>query len=86
MTSCCSTNPAFAGACKAQDLHLESCRVQCGRFGLILNIGVGILGAMLAGFLYGLLGLTTFGWTGALVAAVVGPLVLFLPVGMFERS
>jgi uncharacterized membrane protein YeaQ/YmgE (transglycosylase-associated protein family) len=57
-----------------------------GRFGLILNIGIGILGAMLAGFLYGLLGLTTFGWTGALVAAVVGPLVLFLLVGMFKRS
>jgi uncharacterized membrane protein YeaQ/YmgE (transglycosylase-associated protein family) len=57
-----------------------------GRIGLILNIGVGILGAMLAGFLYGLLGLTTVGWTGALVATVVGPLVRFLLVGMFKRS
>jgi len=45
-------------------------------FGLLSNIVVGCVGAVLGGFLFNLLGLTGFGIIGSLVMALVGALVL----------
>jgi len=45
-------------------------------FGLLGNIVVGCVGAVLGGFLFNLLGLTGFGIIGSLVTALVGALVL----------
>lgn len=45
-------------------------------FGILGNIIVGIVGALLGGFLFKLLGLSTTGKLGELICAFVGALVL----------
>ena len=45
-------------------------------FGIVGNIIVGIIGALLGGFLFRLLGLSTTGKMGELICAFVGAIVL----------
>lgn len=49
--------------------------------GLITNLVVGVIGAYLGAFLFRLLGLTSTGFVGALVVAVIGSVVLLAIVG-----
>jgi uncharacterized membrane protein YeaQ/YmgE (transglycosylase-associated protein family) len=49
-----------------------------GGFGLLGDLVVGVIGAMLGGFLFRLLGLTASGLIGELVTATVGAIVLLL--------
>lgn len=44
--------------------------------GILLNIVLGIIGAAIASFLFGLLGVSFGGWLGYLVAGVVGACIL----------
>lgn len=54
--------------------------------GLLLNIVIGIVGAVLGGFLFGLLGLGSTGILGSLITSVVGAVVLLLIVSLFTRK
>jgi uncharacterized membrane protein YeaQ/YmgE (transglycosylase-associated protein family) len=47
-----------------------------GGFGLVGDLIVGVIGAMLGGLLFWLLGLTANGLVGSLVVATVGAIVL----------
>ncbi|MGR2739014.1 GlsB/YeaQ/YmgE family stress response membrane protein [Billgrantia sp. Q4P2] len=47
-----------------------------GGFGILPNIGVGIVGAVIGGFLFRLLGLQAGGFVGSLVTATVGAVLL----------
>ena len=47
-----------------------------GSFGLLNNLIVGVIGAILGGWLFWLLGLKAYGLVGQLVTATVGALVL----------
>ncbi len=47
-----------------------------GSFGIVNNLIVGVIGAILGGWLFWLLGLKAFGLVGQLVTATVGALVL----------
>ncbi len=49
--------------------------------GLLLNLVVGVIGAYLGAFLFSLLGLTTTGFWGALIVAIIGSVVLLAIVG-----
>lgn len=44
--------------------------------GLLMNIVLGIVGAAIASFLFGLLGVSFGGWIGYLVAGFVGACIL----------
>jgi uncharacterized membrane protein YeaQ/YmgE (transglycosylase-associated protein family) len=44
--------------------------------GVLLNIVLGIIGASVASFLFGILGISFGGWIGYLVAGVVGACIL----------
>ena len=44
--------------------------------GIFLNIILGIVGAALASFLFGFLGISFGGWIGYLVAGVIGACIL----------
>lgn len=44
--------------------------------GLVLNIILGIVGAAIASFLFGLLGITFAGWIGYLIAGLIGACIL----------
>ncbi|WP_281301920.1 MULTISPECIES: GlsB/YeaQ/YmgE family stress response membrane protein [unclassified Iodidimonas] len=45
-------------------------------FGLLGNLLVGVIGAVLGGFLFGLFGLQAYGLLGNLVVATLGAIVL----------
>ena len=44
--------------------------------GIFMNILLGIIGAAVASFLFGLLGITAGGWSGYLIAGFVGACIL----------
>jgi uncharacterized membrane protein YeaQ/YmgE (transglycosylase-associated protein family) len=47
---------------------------------------VGVVGAFLGGILFNALGITAFGFVGALVTATVGAVVLLFIVGLIKRG
>lgn len=44
--------------------------------GLFLNIVLGIIGAAIASFLFGILGISFGGWIGYLIAGIIGACIL----------
>ena len=55
-------------------------------FGLLGNLIIGVLGAVVGGFLFGLAGLTATGLIGELVTATVGAVVLLFAVGYLKQQ
>ncbi|MCU7812258.1 MAG: GlsB/YeaQ/YmgE family stress response membrane protein [Candidatus Thiodiazotropha sp. (ex Notomyrtea botanica)] len=56
-----------------------------GGFGLLVNILVGIIGAVVGGWLFGILGISVNGLIGSLITAVAGAALLLLIVGLIKR-
>ena len=56
-----------------------------GGFGLFGDLVVGVIGAILGGFLFRLLGISTSGLMGALVTATVGAMVLIAALRSIKR-
>ncbi|MDD2477158.1 MAG: GlsB/YeaQ/YmgE family stress response membrane protein, partial [Dysgonamonadaceae bacterium] len=57
-----------------------------GGFGIVVNLIVGIIGAVLGGWIFGLLGIAAGGIIGSLVTATVGAIVLLWIVSLFRRA
>ena len=55
-------------------------------FGLLGNLVVGVIGALLGGFLFGLVGFGGGGLLASLFSAVVGAIVLLWVVGLVKKS
>lgn len=53
--------------------------------GLLENLVVGVIGAYVGAFLFRILGLTSTGFLGALVVAIIGSVVLLAVVGAVRR-
>jgi uncharacterized membrane protein YeaQ/YmgE (transglycosylase-associated protein family) len=61
-------------------------KIMKGRsMGLVNNLIVGVIGALLGGWLFGIIGLSAYGRVGSLVTAVVGAVVLLYLVGIIKR-
>lgn len=45
-------------------------------FGMFANIGIGIVGGILGGFLFGMIGFTAYGRIARLVVSTVGAMIL----------
>jgi uncharacterized membrane protein YeaQ/YmgE (transglycosylase-associated protein family) len=54
-------------------------------FGLLVNIILGIVGAVLGGFLFGLLGIAAIGFVGSLVMATAGAVLLLFLAGLVKK-
>lgn len=54
--------------------------------GLLLNLVIGVIGSVLGGWLFGLLGFGVTSMLGGLIMAVVGAVVLLLVIGLFARK
>jgi uncharacterized membrane protein YeaQ/YmgE (transglycosylase-associated protein family) len=54
-------------------------------FGIVGNLVIGVIGAVLGGFLFRLLGLLPIGLIGSLVSATVGAVVLLFLLQRFGR-
>lgn len=58
-----------------------------GGFGFIINVVVGIAGAIVGGWVFGLLGITTGnGITGNLVISLVGAILLLWIISIFKKK
>ncbi|WP_026790649.1 GlsB/YeaQ/YmgE family stress response membrane protein [Pleomorphomonas oryzae] len=53
--------------------------------GLFLNVVLGIIGAAIASFLFGILGISFGGWIGYLIAGVIGACILIGIVRAVKR-
>ncbi|MBS1182826.1 MAG: putative rane Spanning protein [Proteobacteria bacterium] len=53
--------------------------------GLFLNIVLGIVGAVIATFLFGIFGVSFGGWIGYLIAGVIGACILIGGVRAIQR-
>jgi uncharacterized membrane protein YeaQ/YmgE (transglycosylase-associated protein family) len=56
-----------------------------GGFGLVGDLIVGVIGALLGGFLFGLFGLSAVGRLGSLVTATVGAIALIALLRVINR-
>jgi uncharacterized membrane protein YeaQ/YmgE (transglycosylase-associated protein family) len=57
-----------------------------GGFGLIADIIIGILGAVVGGVLFGVLGISAGGLIGAIVTATVGAIVLLFIIHAIKKA
>jgi uncharacterized membrane protein YeaQ/YmgE (transglycosylase-associated protein family) len=55
-------------------------------FGLVGNLVVGVLGALVGGFLFHALGFAAYGFAASLIMAVVGSMVLLVLVGFIKKA
>lgn len=53
--------------------------------GFFLNIVIGVVGSVLGGWLFSLMGLSSNNMWGSLITALVGAIVLLLIVSLFTR-
>ncbi len=54
-------------------------------FGLIVNILVGIIGAIIGGWIFTLLGISTSGFIGAMITAVAGAVILLFVLRLLKK-
>jgi uncharacterized membrane protein YeaQ/YmgE (transglycosylase-associated protein family) len=57
-----------------------------GGFGLLGDMVVGVIGAFVGSWLFGRLGIATWGLAGTLVTALVGALVLLFLIRLLKRA
>lgn len=57
-----------------------------GGFGLFVNLILGIIGGVLGGWVFGLLGIVAGGIIGSLVTATVGAILLLWIASLFNRN
>lgn len=56
-----------------------------GGFGIFANIVVGIIGAIIGGFVFGQFGIRADGLIGAIIMATIGAGILLYVVGLFKK-
>ena len=54
-------------------------------FGLVGNLVVGVIGALIGGFVFDAAGIATAGFIGSLIAALLGALILLWIVGLVKK-
>ena len=57
-----------------------------GGFGLIVNIIVGIVGAMIGGWVFSFIDSESTSLIGSMYTAVVGAVILLVIIGLFKKS
>jgi len=65
---------------------LASQIMKAGGSGLVTDLIMGVIGSILGGFLFGLLGLSADGALGSLVTATVGAIVLIAGLRLINRQ
>jgi uncharacterized membrane protein YeaQ/YmgE (transglycosylase-associated protein family) len=55
-------------------------------FGWVANLVVGVIGALIGGFIFGQLGVSTPGLTGELISATVGAVILLFLLKVVRKA
>jgi len=56
-----------------------------GGYGFIVNAVLGIIGGIVGGYLFNLLGISASGGYGSFITAVIGAIVLIFVAGLFKK-
>jgi uncharacterized membrane protein YeaQ/YmgE (transglycosylase-associated protein family) len=54
-------------------------------YGILMDLILGLIGAVIGGWIFGLLGISSYGFVGSLAAATVGAVVLVAIARLFRR-
>jgi len=54
-------------------------------YGILMDLILGLIGAVIGGWIFGLLGISSYGFLGSLAAATVGAIVLVAIARLFTR-
>jgi uncharacterized membrane protein YeaQ/YmgE (transglycosylase-associated protein family) len=54
-------------------------------YGILMDLILGLIGAVIGGWIFGLLGISSYGFLGSLAAATVGAVVLVAISRLFRR-
>ena len=54
-------------------------------YGILMDLVLGLIGAVIGGWIFGLLGISSYGFLGSLAAATVGAIVLVAIARLFRR-
>lgn len=57
-----------------------------GGFGLVGDLVIGVIGALLGGFLFRMIGIHAYGLLGSLITATIGAIILILLLRLFRRA
>ncbi len=57
-----------------------------GGYGLVGDLVIGVIGALLGGFLFRMIGIHAYGLLGSLITATIGAIVLILLLRIFRRA
>ena len=57
-----------------------------GGYGLVGDLVIGVIGALLGGFLFRMIGIYAYGLLGSLITATIGAIVLILLLRLFRRA
>jgi uncharacterized membrane protein YeaQ/YmgE (transglycosylase-associated protein family) len=55
-------------------------------FGLVGNLVIGVIGALIGGWLFGRLGMMGFGMLGSIVTATLGAVILLFVVAQLKKA
>lgn len=55
-------------------------------FGILWNTILGLVGGVVGGWVFTLLGITTTGWWGQLICAIIGACILLLIASFFNKK
>jgi uncharacterized membrane protein YeaQ/YmgE (transglycosylase-associated protein family) len=73
-------------SCHWRSGRLAGVILKGGGFGLLVNIVVGILGAIVGGYAFSLLGISAGGIIGSIITATVGAVLLLLLFGLLKKA
>ena len=60
-------------------------KVMKNDMGLLMNLVLGVVGALVGGFLFGLIGIDAGGFIGSLIIATLGAILVLWIVGMLKK-
>ncbi len=60
--------------------------MRSGGFGILGNIVIGVIGALIGARLFGELGIAAGGLVGSIIAATVGAVILLAPIRLIKRA
>ena len=61
-------------------------RIMKGGYGLVGNLIIGVIGAIIGGYIFEIIGIPVQGLFGTLIAAVVGALVLLYVIQLIKKA
>ncbi|ATQ42788.1 GlsB/YeaQ/YmgE family stress response membrane protein [Caulobacter mirabilis] len=61
-------------------------RIMNRNHGIVVNLIVGLVGALIGSWLAGIANLPYSGWIASLIASVIGAIVLLFILGLFKRK